>query len=65
MLEQLIESSEEMERGISFAADDDTAGTVAAATRCFYAGVNQNTYFSITLNFIRICYIIRVFRSGL
>lgn len=45
MLEQLIESSEEMERGISFAADDDTAGTVAAATRCFYAGVNQNTYF--------------------
>lgn len=40
MLEQLIESSEEMERGTGFAADDDTAGTVAAATRCFYAGVN-------------------------
>ncbi|EJD76388.1 hypothetical protein LOAG_16678 [Loa loa] len=38
MLEQLIESSEEMEHGTDFAADDDTAGSVAAATRCFYAG---------------------------
>ncbi|VDM93941.1 unnamed protein product, partial [Onchocerca ochengi] len=38
MLEQFIESSEEMEHGTGFAADDDTAGTVAAATRCFYIG---------------------------
>uniref|UniRef100_A0A158Q6Q2 DEP domain-containing protein n=1 Tax=Elaeophora elaphi TaxID=1147741 RepID=A0A158Q6Q2_9BILA len=38
MLEQLIESSKEMEHGTDFAADDDTAGTVAAVTRCFYAG---------------------------
>lgn len=40
MLEQLAESIEEMEHGTGFAADDDTAGTVAAATRCFFAGVN-------------------------
>ncbi|VDO44093.1 unnamed protein product, partial [Onchocerca flexuosa] len=38
MLEQFIESSEEMEHGSGFAADDDTAGSVAAATRCFYIG---------------------------
>ncbi|VIO96526.1 Uncharacterized protein BM_BM6436 [Brugia malayi] len=38
MLEQLIGSSEEMERGTEFSADDDSAGTVAAVTRCFYAG---------------------------
>ncbi|MCP9260012.1 hypothetical protein DINM_003400 [Dirofilaria immitis] len=36
ILEQFIQSSEEMERGTGFAADDDTAGTVAAAARCFY-----------------------------
>ncbi|VDK88842.1 unnamed protein product [Litomosoides sigmodontis] len=38
MLEQLTESVEEMEHGTGFAADDDTAGTVAAATRCFFGG---------------------------
>ncbi|KAL3998247.1 hypothetical protein ACH3XW_14275 [Acanthocheilonema viteae] len=38
ILEQLIESSKEMEHGTGFAADDDTAGSVAATTRCFYAG---------------------------
>ncbi|CAG9532989.1 unnamed protein product [Cercopithifilaria johnstoni] len=38
MLEQLIESTEEMKHGTDFAADDDNAGTVAAVTRCFYTG---------------------------
>lgn len=40
LLEQIIESNEQMKHGTNFAADDDTAGTVAAATRCFYAGVS-------------------------
>lgn len=39
MLEQLLESDGEIQRGTGFAADDDTAGTVAAATKCFYAEV--------------------------
>ncbi|VDN05694.1 unnamed protein product [Thelazia callipaeda] len=39
MLEQLTESNRKMESGTTFAADDDSAGTVAAATKCFYSGI--------------------------